>query len=245
MITNKAPSISDVEALPRAIDIMAALGQREISARELLLQTYQVIARRNPHINAICTLVDLDEVLPQADQIDCARVAGDPLGPLAGLPIAVKDLAATRGILTTLGSTLFRDHIPDADCLLVERLRAAGAIIIGKTNTPEFGAGSHTFNDVFGATRNPYALNLTAGGSSGGAAAALSAGLVHLADGSDMGGSLRNPAAYCNVVGMRPSRPRPLVADGATSLYPHVGRGSHGAYRGRLCFFLGRYRRSR
>ena len=205
MITNKAPSISDVEVLPRAVDIMAALGRREISARELLLQTYQLIARRNPHINAICTLVDLDEVLPQADQIDSARVAGDPLGPLAGLPIAVKDLAATRGILTTLGSTLFKDHIPDADCLLVERLRAAGAIIIGKTNTPEFGAGSHTFNDVFGATRNPYALNLTAGGSSGGAAAALSAGLVHLADGSDMGGSLRNPAAYCNVVGMRPS----------------------------------------
>ncbi len=205
MITNKAPSISDVEVLPRAIDIMAALERREISARELLLQTYQVIARRNPHINAICTLVDLDTVLPQADQIDCARVAGDPLGPLAGLPIAVKDLAATRGILTTLGSTLFKDHIPDTDCLLVERLRAAGAIIIGKTNTPEFGAGSHTFNDVFGATHNPYALNLTAGGSSGGAAAALSAGLVHLADGSDMGGSLRNPAAYCNVVGMRPS----------------------------------------
>ena len=203
-------------SLPRAIDVLEALKGKHISARELLTETYRVIEQRNPGINALCTLVDIEQTLQVADQVDTARALNKPLGPLAGLPIAAKDLAATRGILTTHGSTLFKNHIPDADCLLVERLKQAGAIIIGKTNTPEFGAGSHTFNEVFGATRNPYNPSLTAGGSSGGAAAALSAGLVHLADGSDMGGSLRNPAAYCNVVGMRPSMGRvpthPLIA---------------------------------
>ncbi len=215
MITSQPRSDGFLGDLPRAIDVLAALESKQMSARELLLQTYRIIEERNPDINAICTLVDLEKTLKEADQVDNARAQNKPLGALAGLPIAAKDLAATRGILTTHGSTLFKNHIPDADCLLVERLKQAGAIIIGKTNTPEFGAGSHTFNEIFGATRNPYNLSLTAGGSSGGAAAALSAGLLHLADGSDMGGSLRNPAAFCNVVGMRPSMGRvpthPLV----------------------------------
>jgi amidase len=122
--------------------------------------------------------------------------------------MAVKDLSATRGILTTMGSAIFADHVPDEDSLLVQRLRAAGALIIGKTNTPEFGTGSHTFNTLFGTTHNPWNLTKSAGGSSGGAAAALASGMLCLADGSDMGGSLRNPAAFCNVVGLRPSMGR-------------------------------------
>ncbi len=127
---------------------------------------------------------------------------------LAGLPLAHKDLVPTRGVRTTYGSPIFKDFLPDADALVVERLRQAGAIMLGKTNTPEFGAGSQTFNAVFGATRNPYDLGKTCGGSSGGAAAALACGLVPIADGSDLGGSLRNPASFCNVVGLRPSAGR-------------------------------------
>ena len=124
---------------------------------------------------------------------------------LHGLPIAVKDLEDTAGMRTTYGSPLFASHVPDADSLLVERLRGAGAIVIGKTNTPEFGAGSQTFNAVFGATRNPWDLTKTPGGSSGGAAAAVASGMLPFADGSDLGASVRNPAAMCNLVGLRPS----------------------------------------
>ena len=129
----------------------------------------------------------------------------EKLGPLHGLPVAHKDLLETRGIRTTFGSPLYKDYIPAEDDIVVERMRRAGAITIGKTNTPEFGAGSQTFNKVFGATRNPYDLTKTCGGSSGGAAVALACGLVPVANGSDTGGSLRNPAAFCNVVGFRPS----------------------------------------
>ena len=128
-----------------------------------------------------------------------------PTGPLHGLPIAVKDLEDTAGMRTTYGSPVFRDHVPEADSLLVTRLRNAGAIVIGKTNTPEFGAGSQTFNEVFGATRNPYDQSLTPGGSSGGAAAAVASGMLPFADGSDLGASVRNPAAFCGLVGLRPS----------------------------------------
>src|SRR5450432_2946476 len=130
---------------------------------------------------------------------------GEPLGLLHGLPVAHKDLADTAGVRTTYGSPLFADHVPDRDALVVQRMAGAGAISLGKTNTPEFGAGSHTVNPVFGATRNPYDLGRSAGGSSGGAAAALAARMICLADGSDLGGSLRNPASFCNVVGLRPS----------------------------------------
>src|SRR5207249_4798519 len=134
-----------------------------------------------------------------------ALARGEAAGPLFGLPVAHKDLVPTRGIRTTYGSPIYRDHVPDQDALLVERLRAAGAITVGKTNTPEFGAGSQTFNRVFGATVNPYDPSKTCGGSSGGAAVALACGMVPIADGSDLGGSLRNPASFCNVVGFRPS----------------------------------------
>src|SRR5262249_38246556 len=130
---------------------------------------------------------------------------GAPAGPLHGLPHAVKDLALTSGVRTTFGSPIYKDFVPAEDTLFVERLKSAGAIVIGKTNTPEFGAGSQTFNAVFGVTRTPFDLTKTCGGSSGGAAVALACGMVPLADGSDLGGSLRNPASFCNVVGFRPS----------------------------------------
>jgi len=140
-----------------------------------------------------------------AAEADERQARGEPLGVLHGLPVAHKDLLDTRGIRTTYGSPLYRDHVPAADDIVVERMRKAGAITVGKTNTPEFGAGSQTFNTLFGATRNPYDVSRTCGGSSGGAAVALACGMVPVATGTDMGGSLRNPAAFCNVVGFRPS----------------------------------------
>ena len=163
--------------------------------------TLERIAACNSAVNAIISLRDPDDLLADAERAD----ASDPAGPLHGEPMAVKDLVATDGIRTTWGSPIFADHIPDADEAVARRLRAAGAILIGKTNTPEFGLGSHSYNPVHGVTRNPYDLARTAGGSSGGAAAALACGMVSLADGSDMMGSLRNPAGWCNVYGFRPS----------------------------------------
>ena len=158
----------------------------------------------NPRLNAIVTLLP-ERGLEGARRADEAVARGERLGPLHGLPVAHKDLHLTAGIRTTQGSTLFRDHVPTQDDLIVERIRQAGAICIGKTNVPEFGAGSQTFNEVFGETRNPYDLSKTCGGSSGGAAVALASGMLPIAEGSDMGGSLRNPASFCNVVGLRPS----------------------------------------
>ena len=199
------PPISEL-CFAGAGELLGLLERGEISARELMTVHIDQADRFNPAINALCTRVPAEVLLEQADQSDARRSQG-VAGPLDGLPYAVKDLTATRGIRTTMGS-VHTDTVPAYDAFFVERIREAGAIIIGKTNTPEFGAGSHTFNDLFGVTRNPYALDRTAGGSSGGAAAALACGLVPLADGSDMGGSLRNPAAFCNVVGMRPSMGR-------------------------------------
>lgn len=162
------------------------------------------IDRVDPAVNAVVTRVD-ERALQAADAADKRRSRGDPLPPLHGLPIAHKDLVDTAGVRTTYGSPSFADHVPRTDALLPERLREAGAIMLGKTNTPEFGAGSHTFNPVFGATRNPWATDRSAGGSSGGAAAALACRMVPLADGSDLGGSLRNPAAWNSVYGLRPT----------------------------------------
>jgi amidase len=178
-----------------------AMVAGELSAVEVLEAHLHRIAAVNPQVNAIVTLVP-ERALAEARALDSAP---ERTGLLHGLPVAIKDLMDTADIRTTYGSPLYADHVPTADALIVERLRAAGAIVIGKTNTPEFGAGSHTFNPVFGVTRNPYDLTRSAGGSSGGAAAALAAGMVAIADGSDLGGSLRNPAAFCNVVGLRPS----------------------------------------
>lgn len=187
-----------------ARELVRAIGKQELSAREVMAAHLEQIERCNPQVNAIVTLLP-ELALESADQADRAVARGEPVGPLHGLPIAHKDLVLTKGIRTTFGSPIFQDFVPDMDGLIVERLRSAGAITIGKTNTPEFGAGSQTYNQVFGATRNPYDLSKTCGGSSGGAAVALACGMIPIADGSDIGGSLRNPANFCNVVGFRPS----------------------------------------
>ncbi len=187
-----------------ARDLVRRIVEREFSAEELMTRFLARIEEVNPTVNAIVTLLP-EAALEGARAADAALARGEPPGPLHGLPIAVKDLSLTRGIRTTFGSPLYRDFVPEEDELYVERLKAAGAIIIGKTNTPEFGAGSQTFNRVFGVTRNPYATGRTCGGSSGGAAVAVACGMLPLADGTDMGGSLRNPASWCNVVGFRTS----------------------------------------
>ncbi|MBY6004100.1 amidase [Salipiger bermudensis] len=184
-----------------ATDLAAALRAKHVSARELMQAVLDRIDATNPQVNAIVTLRPREELLAEAAELD----AEPHPGPLAGLPIAVKDLVATKDMRTTYGSPVFKDFVPAADDLVAARLRKAGAILIGKTNTPEWGHGSHSFNEVFGATRNPYDATRSAGGSSGGAAAALAARMLPLADGSDMMGSLRNPAAFCNVYGFRPS----------------------------------------
>ena len=175
-----------------------------MSAREAVSAHLDRIARVNPSVNAIVTLVS-EQAMERAHLADDALARGAAIGPLHGVPIAHKDLQITKGIRTTFGSPIYKDFIPEEDSLLVERIRQAGAILVGKTNTPEFGAGSQTFNPVFGATRNPYDTSRTCGGSSGGGAVALACGMLPLADGSDMGGSLRNPASFCGVVGLRPS----------------------------------------
>jgi amidase len=187
-----------------AAEMARRLRAGDLSAREVMQAHLDRIADRNPRLNAIVTL-DPERAIDGARRADEALARGAAAGPLHGLPVAHKDLALTRGMRTTFGSPLFRDFVPEQDSLIVERLRAAGAIAIGKTNTPEFGAGSQTFNPVFGATLNPYDDTKTCGGSSGGAAVALAARMLPIADGSDMGGSLRNPASFCSVVGMRPS----------------------------------------
>lgn len=184
-----------------ATDLLGDLSSGRLSAVELMRVTLDRIGAVNDQVNAIVALRDPDDLLVEARALDDAAQTG----PLHGLPIAVKDLVNVAGIVSSQGSPIFRDHVPQADDLLAARLRAAGAILIGKTNTPEFGLGSHTFNPVHGATRNPYDLSKTCGGSSGGAAVALATGMVALADGSDMMGSLRNPAAWNNVYGFRPS----------------------------------------
>jgi amidase len=182
------------------------MATREVSAREVLEVHLTRIDAWNPTVNAIVTQTR-QTARERAAALDDAIAAGAEPGPLHGLPIAHKDLVDTAGVRTTYGSAIYADHVPDDDEPFVARVRAAGAVMVGKTNTPEFGAGSHTFNAVFGATRNPYDVSRSAGGSSGGAAAALAAGMVPIADGSDLGGSLRNPASFCNVVGFRPSLP--------------------------------------
>jgi amidase len=177
------------------------LRARKISAEEVMRAFIAQVERVNPGVNAIVTFLP-EQALKEAKALD-RKKSEKP--PLAGLPIAYKDLVATKGIRTTLGSVVYKDNVPNEDALLVERLKAAGAITLGKTNTPEFGAGSNTFNKVFGATRNPYDPSKTAGGSSGGAAAAVACGMLPFADGSDLAASLRNPGNYCNVVGFRPT----------------------------------------
>jgi amidase len=181
------------------------IARRELSCVELMRETLEAIGRVNPGLNAIVSLRDGEELLAEAAERDAELARGERRGWMHGLPHAVKDLEETAGLRTTFGSPLHADFVPGADSELVRRIKGAGAIVIGKTNVPEWGYGSQTYNPVFGATRNPYDPARTVGGSSGGAAAALAAGLVPVADGSDYMGSLRNPAAFCNVYGLRPS----------------------------------------
>src|SRR5262245_2808527 len=185
-----------------ATELAAHIRARAVSVTEVVRAHLTQIERVNSKVNAIVTLT-AERALAEAEAADATLARGETVGPLFGLPMAHKDLLPTKGIRTTWGSPIYRDHVPEVDALLVERLRGAGAITIGKTNTPEFGAGSQTFNPVFGATLNPYDPSKTCGGSSGGAAVALACGMMPIADGSDMGGSLRNPASFNNVVGFR------------------------------------------
>ena len=184
-----------------AVDLLAMLEAKQTSAVEVMQATLAQIDTTNGLVNAIVSLRDQESLLAEAAQADAAPRRG----VLHGLPMAIKDLADAKGLPTSIGSSLYAGEIATSDNLMVGRLRAAGAIFIGKTNTPEFGLGSHTFNPVHGVTRNPYDLSRSAGGSSGGAAVALATRMLVLADGSDMMGSLRNPAAWNNVYGFRPS----------------------------------------
>ena len=193
-----------------AVDLAERIRRRAVSVTDVVQAHLAQIDRVNAKVNAIVTLT-AERALDDAKAKDAALARGDATGVLFGLPIAHKDLVPTKGIRTTFGSRIYRDHVPEVDGLIVERLRAAGAVTLGKTNTPEFGAGSQTFNEVFGRTLNPYDPSKTCGGSSGGAAVALACGMIPIADGSDTGGSLRNPAALCNVVGFRPSPGRSPV----------------------------------
>ena len=200
-----APASENEICFTRAKDLAAMIRQKKISSREVVQAHLKQIARINPKVNAVVTLVPEDQLMAQAVAADEAAAKGNWLGPLHGMPVGVKDLHSTKGIRTTFGSPLHANDVPNFDSLVVEREKRAGAIVIGKTNVPEWGLGSQTFNPVFGPTMNPYDLTKTCGGSTGGGAVALACGMVPLADGSDMGGSLRNPPNFCNVVGLRPS----------------------------------------
>jgi amidase len=220
--TSRAGYPSPVTALwdNDAITLAGMLRGREVCAREVIAAHIERAEAVDGAVNAIVTRC-FEQAMDKAAAADQALAGGEPPGLLHGLPVAHKDLFDTAGVRTTYGSPLFAGHVPDHDDLVVSRMAGAGAISLGKTNTPEFGAGSHTVNAVFGATRNPYDLSRSAGGSSGGAAAALAARMICLADGSDLGGSLRNPASFCNVVGLRPSPgrvPRWPVTDPADML---------------------------
>ena len=213
--THVAPAGDELCALS-AVELATRIRAKQVSAREVMTAHLSRIERLNPKVNAIVTLV-ADRAMADAARADEALARGDTPGPLHGLPVAHKDLVDTAGIRTTRGSPFFRDHVPAHDALIVTRIREAGAVTLGKTNTPELGAGSQTFNTIFGATKNPYDVTRTCGGSSGGAAVALACGMLPIADGSDTGGSLRNPAAFCNVVGFRPSPGRVPAESGSWS----------------------------
>jgi amidase len=194
-----------------AVEMASLIRRKKLSAREVMAAHLKQIDRVNPKVNAIVTLI-ADQATENARKADEAQARGASLGPLHGLPVVHKDLFDTAGVRTTYGSRILKDNVPKQDAIIVERIAKAGAISVGKSNTPEFGAGSQTFNEVFGATRNPFDPTKTCGGSSGGAAVSLACGMVPIADGTDSGGSLRNPAAFCNIVGMRPAPGRVATA---------------------------------
>src|SRR5262245_49709026 len=201
-----------------AVELAALIAARKVSPVEVLDAHLAVIARVNPKLNAVVPLA-ADAARASAQAADAAVARGDKLGALHGLPVLIKDVTHTAGIRTTFGSPLYRDHVPEEDAEVVRRLKAAGAIVIGKTNTPEFATGANTVNDVFGATRNPWNCALSPAGSSGGSAVAVATGMVPLAQGTDFGCSIRIPAAFCGIVGIRPTpgltpnHPMPLAWD--------------------------------
>ncbi len=197
------PFSADITSLT-ATDLAAGLKAGDFKAVDAVAAYFERIRTINPAINALVTLCK-DSALQTAEQLDAKRAKGLELGPLAGVPVGIKDVTDTAGVRTTYGSKLFEDHVPDKDALVVERLKRADAIIMGKTNTPEFAAGAHTDNEIFGATLNPWDTTRSAGGSTGGGAAGLASRLFALAEGTDLGGSLRVPAAFCGVVGLRPT----------------------------------------
>ena len=214
-------SLADELSWRPATELARLIRSKAISPVEVLRSCLETIERLNPKINAICTLA-AESAMAAAERAERAVMAGDEIGLLHGVPIGIKDLTPTAGIRTTFGSPLFANNVPSEDAAVVKRIKHAGAIVVGKTNTPEFGAGANTVNRVFGATRNPWDLALSVGGSSGGGAAALASGMLPLAEGTDFGGSLRVPAAFCGVVGLRPTAglvpryPTPLPWDVGT-----------------------------
>lgn len=214
--------------LKSANELANLIRSKVVSPVEVLQAHLEAISRLNPKVNAICTLV-ADQAMEAARKAEAAVMRGEKLGPLHGLPVGIKDVTPTAGIRTTFGSPLFAEYVPPEDAEVVVRLREAGAIILAKTNTPEFATGANTVNKVFGATRNPWNLALTVGGSTGGGAAAVASGMLPLAEGTDFGGSLRVPAAFCGVVGLRPtaglvpSHPVPLPWDPGRTHGP-IGR---------------------
>jgi amidase len=199
-----AVAMTDASLIMRpASELARMVRERAITARALLDATLDQVARVNPALNALVTLNE--RAIDDARDIDARLARGEEVGPLAGLPVGIKDVTQVARLRTTFGSTIYRDYVPDEDAVVVQRLRSAGAVILGKTNCPEFAAGGNTYNDVFGRTRNPWDLTRSAGGSTGGGAAALATGMIALAEGTDLGGSLRIPASFCGVVGLRPS----------------------------------------
>jgi Asp-tRNA(Asn)/Glu-tRNA(Gln) amidotransferase A subunit family amidase len=207
-------------AFAPAMEIRQLIASKKLSPVEITELFFSRIESLDPQLNAYLTL-SRDGALSAASESEQAVVRGDRLGPLHGVPIAIKDLEMTAGIRTTLGSLLFQDRVPDVDSAVVERVRAAGAIILGKTNTPEFGMIGHTQNRLGDHCRNPWNTERTAGGSSGGACAALAAGLCSLATGSDGGGSIRIPASFSGVYGIKPSQGRvPFYCAGAAGCQP-------------------------
>ncbi len=194
--------MADLTRLPAA-ELRRRMDAGSLTPTALIEASLEVIERRNPEFNAVVTLSET--ALDEARELERRDEAGEPRGPLYGLPVGIKDVTQVGGMRTTFGSPMYADHVPEEDALVVRRLREAGAIILGKTNTPEFAAGGNTFNEVFGRTRNPWNPALSAGGSTGGGAVGLATGMIALAEGTDLGGSLRIPASFCGVVGLRPS----------------------------------------
>jgi amidase len=205
-----------------ATTLGSAIRSRKASCVEVMTAYLDHIESVNPKVNAIGALQDRGDLLAQARERDRQLARGESMGPLHGFPHAVKDLQAVKRMRTTMGSPILKDWIPSADALMVERLRNAGAIFIGKSNTPEFGLGSHTYNQVYGATHNAYDQSRSAGGSSGGAAVSLALRMAPVADGSDYGGSLRNPAGWNNVFGFRTSTGR-IPSDAPDAWLPSMG----------------------